>query len=495
MSARIELSWPNKDKFLLVPRDEAGRPVWVEPTHPAATEVRTTEFTDSVGSVGPDPYADNLLFAGDSLDVLRVLAEVPEYRRHYRGRVTLAYIDPPFNTGQAFAHYDDSMEHSTWLSFMRDRLLLLRDLLAPDGSLWVHLDDVEQHRARCLLDEIFGATAFVTEVTWQKKYKAGNSLGIHSMTNPILVYGRTRGWRRRRGLPPGQDQTAKYRNPDDDPNGPWRLTHAGVRVYLSDLLDRGAMPTNWWPYSEVGHGETATRESRDLFAEAFSTPKPEALLQRVIHLATDPGDVVLDCFGGSGTTAAVAHKMGRRWVTAEILPGTVARFTRPRLEKVVAGAHQTGVTELVRWRGGGGFRTVQVGPSLYQVGPHGTILLTDAATGETFARAMAGQLGFDYRAGDVLCGTRGRMRLAVVDGPVGPEEVITLTGHLQEGERLTLVATVVLPQAAETLTKLSPGSRVLKAPRDVLGVRSPRSRWGASRAPSTATRPGTAVVP
>jgi hypothetical protein len=168
-SVRLELAWPNKDKFLLVPKDENGKPVWVEPNHPAAHEVRLTDFVDAVGDVNEeDPYADNLLFSGDGIDVLRVLKEVPEYRRHYRGRVKLIYIDPPFNTGQAFPHYDDWLEHSTWLSFMRDRLVMMRDLLSPSGSIWVHLDDTEVHRMRCLLDEVFGAQNFVATVIWEK---------------------------------------------------------------------------------------------------------------------------------------------------------------------------------------------------------------------------------------------------------------------------------------------------------------------------------------
>ncbi len=146
-SMRLELTWPNKDKFLLSPKDETGKPVWVGRSHPAASEVRLVDYTALRGDVGPerDRAGDNLLFTGDSLDVLRILAEHPEFRREYRGKVKCVYIDPPFNTGQAFEHYDDWMEHSTWLSFMRDRLLLMRDLLAEDGSVWVHLDDVEAH--------------------------------------------------------------------------------------------------------------------------------------------------------------------------------------------------------------------------------------------------------------------------------------------------------------------------------------------------------------
>ena len=165
----LELVWPNKDKFLLSPKDASGKPVWVERTHPAASEVRLIEFTDSYGAVGPEGQRarDNLLLSGDSLDVLRVLAEHPELKREYRGQVRCVYMDPPFNTGQAFEHYDDWMEHSTWLSFMRDRLLVIKDLLAPNGSVWVHLDDGEVHRMRCLMDEVFGVGNAVPMIVWE----------------------------------------------------------------------------------------------------------------------------------------------------------------------------------------------------------------------------------------------------------------------------------------------------------------------------------------
>ncbi|MEI2715400.1 MAG: site-specific DNA-methyltransferase [Candidatus Nanopelagicales bacterium] len=473
---RLELVWPGKDQFLLTPSDDNGKPVWVEPDHPAAHEVRISDLTGAYGAVNDtDPYADSLLFIGDGLDVLRILTEVPEYRRHYRGKVKLIYIDPPFNTGQTFTHYDDWMEHSTWLSFMRDRLILAKELLAPDGSIWVHLDERESHRMRCLMDEVFGSAAYVGTVLWRKKYKAGNSLGLSTVHNPILVYGRQSRWRRSNGLPPGAAQMEKYKNPDDDPRGRWRMTHAGDKTYLVDLLNKGAMPTTWWDYDDSGHTETGTNESEALFGEAFSTPKPERLMERVIHVATNPGDTVIDVFGGSGTTAAVAHKMGRRWVTAEILPDTVAQFTEPRLRMVVDGEHG-GISERVGWSGGGGFRTVTVGPSMYEATPYG-VMLAGWATNGRFARAVAGQLGFTFQSDAApFCGQRGRMRLAVLDGAVGPEEVREIVGALGERERVTIVAKVVLPDAEQVLKRLSAGSVIRKAPRDVLEARRRRRR-------------------
>ena len=475
MTDRLELTWPNKDRFLLSPRDADGKPVWVDRTHPGAVEVRGHEFTREYGEVGTNPYADNLLITGDSYDALRMLCEVPEFRRHYRGKVKLVYIDPPFNTGQTFANYDDWLDHSTWLSMMRDRLALVRDLLAPDGSLWLHLDEVESHRARLVLDEVFGAQAYVGTVLWRKKYKAGNSLGLSTVHNPIIVYGRRPGWRRNRGVTPPISQQSRYANPDADPIGPWRLTHAGVRTYLSELIERGAMPTTWWDYDAVGHTETATAELAALFgSDAFATPKPEALIQRVIDVASNPGDIVLDCFAGSGTTPAVSHKMERRWVAVELNSETVLRYVIPRADRVVRGDDSGGVTADTCWRGGGGFRTVSILDSMYDSGPGESVVLTLEPDDRIVARAVAGQLGFEVGVDPPFVGRRGRMRLAYVPGAVGPDDVVELVAVLGDGERLTVVAMAVLPGAEAALTEASPGSRVLKLPRDVLAAKRRR---------------------
>jgi len=533
MTARLELVWPGKDKFLLVPKDVDGKPVWVERDHPAASEVRLTDVTGSVGEVPNEPFNANLLFTGDSLDVLRVLTEVPEYRSRYRGKVKLVYIDPPFNTGQAFEHYDDWMEHSTWLSFMRERLLLIRELLAPDGSVWVHLDDAEQHRMRLLMDEVFGPANFIANVVWQKVFSPKNSARHLSVDQDyITIYARDAETWRPEALPRTAEMDSAYSNPDSDPRGPWTsgdlvankpyslglypvTTPSGrliegpppgrfwrfsfdrlqsldadkrvwwgqngdgvprLKRFLSEVRDR--VPQTLWTHTEVGHSQEAKKEIVRMFpgGAPFATPKPERLLERVIHIGSNTGDIVLDCFAGSGTTAAVAHKMGRRWVTAEILPSTVEQFTQPRLTKVVNGEDPGGITKSVDWQGGSGFVTVAVGPSMYEDTPYG-VVLADWAHGERFARAVAGQLGFTWEGNaQPLCGVRGRMRLAALDGAVGPEEVRTIIGALAEKERVTIVATSVLPQAEETLAEISKGSRIRKAPRDLLTSGSLRVR-------------------
>jgi adenine-specific DNA-methyltransferase len=533
-NVRLELVWPNKDKFLLSPEDENGKPVWVERSHPAAREVRLSEFTSAFGEVnGSAPESDNLLFVGDSIDALRILNENPAFRREYRGKVKLIYIDPPYNTGQTFEHYDDWMDHSTWLSFMRERLLLMKELLTTDGSIWVHLDDAEHHRMRLLLDEVFGGDCFVASVIWRSADTGNYDSKTFSVDhNSILVYSRSRDWRSI-GLDRNEQQASHYSNPDNDPRGPWfdgnplgspnprpnlqytiespsgiaikpppngwrwsketleskmesgeiRFNEAGNRIiYRTYLLEQKPLPpsTLWDNTEETGSNRKAKNELKKLFGlsakQVFDTPKPESLMSRVISIASQPGDIVVDLFGGSGATAAVAHKLGRRWVTSEINPNTVSSFTGARLEKVVDGSDRGGISPAISWQGGGGFRIVEIQPSFYSLSPVG-VLLTDDAKGPRFARAVAAQLGFDWQITDsFLCGSRGRMRLAVLDGAVGIEELGAITGELDESERVTVVANVFLPGAEEWLAENSRGSLLLKAPGDVLRERRKRRK-------------------
>lgn len=528
--ARLELTWPNKDKFLLTPSDEKGKPVWVDRSHPSTNEVRLWDFDGKVGQTnGTDPYADNLIFTGDSFDAMRIMCEVPEFAKHYRGKVKLVYIDPPFNTGQAFTHYDDWMEHATWLSFMRERLLLIKDLLTPDGSVWVHLDDAEQHRMRLLMDEVFGGDSFVGSIIWERTDKPkADTNGFSTRHDIVHVYKKSafvptktthtvnassyskqdeqgRSYRsitlRKEGSSSlredrpnmwyaltAPDGTSVWPIKGDGSEGRWRWGSATyeerkdeidwimkkdgkyeprTRVYQDGPKMVGA--STIWPYQEVGSNIDAKREMRVVVKSktVFDTPKPERLLERVIHIASNPGDLVVDVFGGSGTTAAVAHKMGRRWVTVEQQPATVHDFIQPRLTKVVQGEDPGGITEKVGWDGGGGFRTLTIRPSMFETDQYGT-LLAEWATGKTFQRAVAAQLGYTYTPGaEPFCGQQGRMRLAVTDNAVGVEEVNKTVARLGVNERVTIVGTVILPGAEETLRRQSKGSRILKAPRDI----------------------------
>lgn len=522
---RLELMWPHKDEFLLVPKDEDGKPVWVDRSHPAAHEVRLSRELSSVGDVGEDPHLDNTLFIGDSLDAMRIMCEVPEYAERYRGKVKLIYADPPFNTGQAFEHYDDWMEHATWLSFMRDRLLQMKDLMRVDGSVWVHLDDAEQHRMRSLMDEVFGAQNFVATIVWKRRNDPRNTAS-HVSADHDLVHVYASDIRRCtfNSLPRTAEMNAVYTNPDDDARGPWRRSDLAARNFyskglyqvttpsgrviegppsgsywrvseeelrrldgegriywgadgnsrpylkrfLTDVKD-GRVPSSVWPPEEVGFVRNGKEEVRALVGDVFATPKPEKFMERIIHIGSSPGDIVFDPFAGSATTAAVAQKMGRCWATSEMSDTTVATFGLPRLTKVVEGSDPGGITDAVEWKGGGGFRVIVIEPSLYEAGPDGMVFLREDVSEVDLSRAMAGQLRFTYLAdAQPFCGRRGRMMLAVIAGAVGVEEVEDLVEALPEDARVTVAACAILPDAVGTLTKLSKGSKILKIPRDVL---------------------------
>ena len=401
---RLELTWMGKDSALIPVEDGKYDYAWVDPTDPRAREVKSIEVLEQVGEVeGPTGANENLLIIGDSGDALRSLGTIPEYHDKYAGKVKLVYIDPPFNTEQTFEHYADQLEHSIWLTMMRDRIRDIKPLLAEDASVWVHLDDAEVHRMRVLLDEEFGPENFISEVIWQKVYTVKNSAKHFSKDHDtILVYAAKKAdWKRNR-LPRTAAMDARYSNPDNDPRGPWKakplqankpyskgtyqVTTPGGRVIegpppgtywrisLEELrrLDQdgqvwwgrdgkgspntktylgvveGKIPQTIWSYKDAGHNDQAKSEVQALVPgrAPFATPKPEKLLRRVIEIATRPGDLVLDAFAGSGTTAAVAHKLGRRWLAIELQAETVEHFTAPRLRKVALGKDMGGISTL-----------------------------------------------------------------------------------------------------------------------------------------------------
>ena len=346
--------------------------------------------------------SENLVIQGDNLLALRALMPL------YAGRVKCIFIDPPYNTQSAFEHYDDKLEHSQWLSMMYPRLVLLRDLLTDDGSIWVTLDDNEAHYMKVMMDEIFGRNCFVTNAVWEKADSPRNSARQFSSDHDhVLVYSKNTDWQPNR-LPRTVESNSIYTNPDNDPRGPWlpgdpyankpyskglysvtgptgrvfspppgrywRISEdklneldldnriwwgpkgdarPSIKRYLSEVSD--LVPRTLWKRDDVGSNRTSKNEMRSLFPDesSFSTPKPEALLKRVLLLSTNVGDLVLDSFLGSGTTTAVAHKMGRRYIGIEIGEHATTHCI-PRLQKVIEG-EQGGISQSVEWQGGGGF--------------------------------------------------------------------------------------------------------------------------------------------
>jgi adenine-specific DNA-methyltransferase len=211
----------------------------------------------------------------------------------------------------------------------------------------------------------------------------------------------------------------------------------------------------------------------------IDTPKPERLMERIIQIGSNPGDIVLDCFAGSGTTAAAAHKMGRRWVTSEWEQETIDSFTAPRLRMVVEGEDPDGITEAVGWKGGGGFRVLDVAPSIFD-DDGGVVVLADWVTAGELSEAVAAQLGFAYELDTPFCGRHGKVRLAVIDGHADKATVRLLVKALDKGEKLSLCATSLDPEAGELLKKLSRGSQARVVPQDILLAYRTPSAWRVS---------------
>lgn len=524
---RLELTWTNKDQCLLAHDD--GTYEWLSPSDYRVAEVRLLSDVETVGDVGKRRAGDNLLIEGDALHALTSLIKLPEFRDEYVGKVKLVYIDPPFNTGQAFSQYDDALEHSVWLTMMRDRLQQIRSLLSPDGSVWVHLDDAEVHRARSVLDEVFGATNYIATVIWEKTTSGRNdALFFSTDQDYVLVYAKYKASLNLNRVPRAASADKAYRNPDNDPRGPWREVdykgpksaderpnlyypiinpvtgaevwprrervwafgrpeyerhlHEGLlwwgktgnysfpklKKFLSSA-DRTAVPRTLWFGEEVDTTRRARDEVKKLAGDdlPFDTPKPERLLRRIIALATDPGDVVLDCFLGSGTSAAVAHKMRRRWIGIERERRTVTAHAVRRLAAVVEGRDPGGVTGEEQWTSGGGFRHLVVGPSMFEE-EEGLVFLADGLINGALAEATAAQLGFEYAAEPPFAGRKGRARLAVIDGVVNEGVVRLLTTALDEGERVVICGTGIDPDARDPLKQLAPGSTLRKIPSALL---------------------------
>lgn len=428
---KLELTWPGKDE-----RPKLEPRILIE--DPAKS------YHANVRRDGD--LFDNMLIKGDNLLALKALEQ------DYQGKVKCVFIDPPYNTGSAFTHYDDGLEHSLWLSLMRDRLEIISRLLADDGSLWITIDDNESHYLKVLCDEIFGRANFVANIVWQSKDTPGNNASTIAQThNMVLVFKKSAAWRPNL-IPRNEKQISNYKNPDNDPRGPWLgtpLTRAEFRErdhyalkndagrdvwppkgsswrrppaelaklqedqriywgkggnaefpvekkFLSEVKG-GVVPQTWWPYDFAGSTRNASAELKGVFEgeKSFDTPKPEKIIQRVLEVATASGDLVLDSFAGSGTTGAVAHKMGRSWIMVEIGDHADTHIV-PRLQKVIDGSDQGGISKAVDWKGGGGFRYFTLAPSLLEQDKYGNWVIAQDYNPAMLAEAMCKHMGFTY---------------------------------------------------------------------------------------------------
>ena len=391
-----------------------------------------------------DPAADNMLIHGDNLLALKALEQ------EFAGQVKCIYIDPPYNTGSAFEHYDDNLEHSTWLSLMVPRLRILRNLLSEDGSIWISIDDDEGHYLKVLCDEVFGRSNFINTVIWEKKYSPQNDAKWLSDSHDfVLVYAKDKEIWRPNLLPRSDEMNSRYKNPDNDPRGSWKPGDLSVKTYnantdypittptgrvvnppagycwriskerlkemiadnriwfgkdgnnvpsikrfLTDVKD-GITAMTLWKYTEVGHNQDARKEVVVFNAESvFATPKPERLIERVLSLGSNYGDLVLDSFLGSGTTAAVAHKMGRRYIGIELGEHSYTHCL-PRLKAVVDG-EQGGISKAQDWQGGGGFKFYELAPTLIVADKHGQPVISNKYNAQMLVAAIAKLNGYDY---------------------------------------------------------------------------------------------------
>lgn len=349
----------------------------------------------------------NRLIHGDNFEVLSHLAdESPE-------SIRCAYLDPPYNNGESYLHYLDNMGHDEWLKSVTKRLHLIKKLLRPDGCVWISIDDSELHYLKVSADGVFGRDNFIGTVIWERRTTRENRKALSRNHEYLLVYAKNaKIWTKvRNTLPLNEEVKDRYKNPDNDPRGDWQSVSANVQdghatpqqfygvkapngkvhwppkgrcwVYSEAkmieeircnniwfgkdgngvprikkfLTERkeGLTPETLWHAEEVSTTSDAKKQLHTIFKEIslFDTPKPEQLIAKILHISTNPGELVLDPYLGSGTTAAVAHKMGRRYIGIEI-GEHIKSHCAYRLQQVIEG-DSVGVSKMLGWQGGGGF--------------------------------------------------------------------------------------------------------------------------------------------
>lgn len=507
---KLELTWIGKDEH---PRLEP-RILIEDPAYSHHAEARRE------GDI-----FDNMLIHGDNLLALKALETDP----NVRGSVKCIFIDPPYNTGSAFEHYDDGIEHSLWLAMMRDRLELLWSLLSVDGSLWISIDDNEGHYLKVMCDQIFGRKSFISNIIWRTSDSSNNNVTQFSLDhNNLLVYAKNPNWR------PNflNDPTKRkhFKNPDNDPRGPWfdgnNVQNPGLRPNLqfdiigpngniikhppngwrwsratieekmntgeirfspdgkrlirrTYLKDQGGLPPSslWVDLEDTGHNRQAKYELKNLFPELpvtslFGTPKPERLIKKVFEISTNAGDLVLDSFGGSGTTGAVAHKMGRRWIMVELGEHAKTHIV-PRMQKVIDGTDKGGVTEAAGWKGGGGYRFLKLAPSLLEKDRWGNWVISKEYNAAMLAEAMCKHFNYTYEPSDEHYWLHGKASenafIYVTTNSLTFDQLRTLSEEVGE-ERSLLVCCMAYEAAADNLPNLT----IRKIPRVVLD----RCEWG-----------------
>ena len=516
---KLELTWIGKEKR---PKLEP-RILLEDPEKSYHATHRVTE----------NDIFDNRLIFCDNLLALKALEQ------EFSGQVKCVFIDPPYNTGSAFAHYDDGLEHSIWLGLMRDRLELIKRLLADDGSLWITIDDNEAHYLKVLCDEVFGRANFVANCLWQKVYSERmDARGFSVSHDHLLVYQKTDAffpiqlpkdqnaaqfgffdnkankYYRRRSLRKEGSESLRQDRPSmwypipapdgkdifpvkpDGTEGRWRWKKENVpanmdqlefiqkdgrwEIYVKQYLEESPTrpPSTFWPNEEVGHNHEAKLEVRAFnSADVFSTPKPERLLKRVLEIATNPGDLVLDSFAGSGTTGAVAHKMGRRWIMVELGEHCHTHIV-PRLKMVVNGEDQGGISKVVELNGGGGFRYYKLAPSLIVSDRWGNPVINPEYNAAQLAEALAKLEGFTYAPSEVQWWQHGhsseRDFIYVTTQNLSADQLQALSDEVGSDQSLLVCCAAFHGVSAAKASERWPNLTLKKIPKMVLA----RCEWG-----------------
>lgn len=494
---KLELTWIGKE-------DE---PLAIEPRLLLDTPEYSFGEIETGTLPNGKPWPGNMLIHGDNLLALRSLIDT------FENQVQCIYIDPPYNTGNAFTHYDDGLEHSIWLSLMRERLTLLQKLLKPEGTIWISIDADESHYLKVLCDEVFGRRNFVDEVIWQRSFAPINlKKTLSRCHDTILVYTKERTDKfELNRLPRSAEANDRYKNPDNDPRGVWQSDNLSVgpavadkiyeiklpsgrtilpptgrcwlytkeryeemvadnRIYfgkgdsvprikrfLSEVKD-GVVAMTLWPHTEVGHNQDAKREIKALnFESVFDTPKPEKLIERILILASNPGDIVLDSFLGSGTTTAVAHKMGRRWIGVELGDHAYSHCA-VRMQKVIEG-EQGGISKSQNWQGGGGFRFYELAPSLLNHDKYGNLVINKDYNADMLAAAMAKHQGFTFSPDAELYWKQGHSSehdfIFTTTQLITAEMLETIHEQLGENESLLICCTKFQPECRNKYSNIT----------------------------------------
>lgn len=467
---------------------------------------------------------DNLLIHGDNLLALKAL----ETDSAVRGKVKCIFIDPPYNTGSAFEHYDDGLEHSMWLGMMRDRLELLRNLLSDKGSIWITIDDNEAHYLKVLCDEVFGRHNFVANVVWQKRTSPDARLLLGPAHDDLLVYAKSKNGLELNKISRTKEQEKGFKNPDNDPRGPWASTDFSAQGFRPNQMYEITTPSGkkyspppgmcwknteekfkelvqdnriwfgkdgkgvprrktflsekegitswtWWTNKESGHNQEAKKEIIDLFGpnNVFDTPKPERLLAKILEIATNQGDLVLDSFAGSGTTGAVAHKMGRRWIMVELGDHAKTHIV-PRLKKLIDGTDGGGVTAASDWKGGGGYRFAHLAPSLLEKDSWGNWVIRTEYNPAMLAEAMCKHFNYTYAPSTEHFWMHGHSSetsyIYVTTNSLTGEQLRALSDEVGEHRSLLICCKAFEEQSARSLSNLT----IRKIPGAVLD----RCEWG-----------------